>query len=190
VNWERAGEVSYKMFLKNQLEQMRERHNLIGKIVKRKEISDSQLLLSYHGDPKISLLHFLTACKDFATLEKMCLRLNINSSDALEIIEYLKENNYISFSEGILKYKSGTSHIPIDSPVLPIFLMNWRNYAVQKSHRKQKSSTHYSNLQTIGNKDLQALLELSSQFIRNSKAICDQSGSEDLVVINLDVFKP
>ncbi len=88
------------------------------------------------------------------------------------------------------KFKIGIGHIPRTSPILPIFLSNWRQLAVQKSLKQTDQSIHFTNMQTIGRADLAKLMELSRQFIQKSKTLIDASSSEEVVTINLDVFVP
>jgi plasmid maintenance system antidote protein VapI len=191
VNLARSADLGYRAFLKRRLEEILKAQNNLKEVVQRAEVSDVQSLLEYHSDYRNSLTHFLTACPGFQLKSKLASRMNLSTKDLSEILNYLLESNLVSVDGERVKLKKGSGHIPRQSPVLPLFLNNWRQLAVQKSLKmKEHKSVHFTNVQTIGIGDVQKLIELSKQFIQKSKSICDESDSEDVIVVNLDVFVP
>lgn len=190
VMFERAGDASYRESLQKRLDGMLKARNNLKTVVDRADVSDVQTLLEYHHDFRVSLAHFLTACESFQTKTNLAARLNMSVSELNEILTYLSQNEMVKVDGYHVTLQKGSGHISKQSPVLPIFLANWRQLAVQKSLKANDQAVHFTNVQTIAKKDIQKLHELSKEFIRNLKMICDESGSEDVVVVNLDLFVP
>jgi hypothetical protein len=105
-------------------------------------------------------------------------------------LKYLSTNGLIQNDRERLDFIAGVGHIPRNSPVLPIFLSNWRQLGVQKSLKLHDQNLHFTNVQTIGRADVQKLIELGKQFIQKAKLLCDGSASEDVAIVNLDLFVP
>ncbi len=190
LSFERAADSKYKSELKLELNELQAQNNSLEKVVKRENVDEIQFLLEYHSDFKITLTHFLTACEKLQSNTSLLKRLSLDSQSLATITEFLKENALVATKGQNIQFQSGIGHIPTGSPVLPIFLNNWRQQAVQNSLKQNSDSIHYTNIQTIGISDLQRLLEISKQFIKKAKSLCDDSASEDVVVLNLDVFIP
>ena len=190
VNYARSADPEFRTFLKSEIERAVAENNKLDRVVERKEVSDVQALLEYHSDWRIALVHFLTACGEFKTLKPLSERAGVSAAELEEILRLLEERRLVQSQGKNYQFVSGSAHIPRGSPVLPVFLANWRQLAVQKSLKPKTQSVHFTNLQTIGRQDLQKLLETAKRFIADSKKICDLSASEDVVVVNLDVFVP
>jgi plasmid maintenance system antidote protein VapI len=190
VELARAADEDYRLHLRNKLEKLLEaRHNLIN-IVKRNAVSETQSLLEYHRDWRISFIHFLSACSFYQSKERMAGRMHVSLQELENLILPLKSQGHVQADAKSIKFKTGTGHIPAGSSILPIFLGNWRALAAQKSATANPKTIHYTNVQTIGKSDIQKLIALASQFIQKSKSVCDESASEEVVAINLDVFVP
>lgn len=191
VNHSRAADKNYKTHLQKRLQDLIEAHNNLSKIVERPQATETQSLIEYHSDPRTALAHFLTDCRSYQNKENLAKRLRLSPSEVDDLTRFLSERGLISMEGKSIKFKSGVVHIPRSSPVLPIFLNNWRQLAVQKSlNSKSDQSVHFTNIQTISKIDLQKLIELANQFIQKAKKQCDQSGYEEVAIINLDVFIP
>lgn len=188
--YHRASDPLYKKELRIELVELQNENNDLRHVVKSEETSQAQLLLEYHADFRTALIHFLTICDKKQTVADISNRTNFNSDFISQTIKFLEEKDLVTCKGATVKFKNGFGHIPNGSPILPIFLNNWRQSAVQKSLLRNKQSVHYSNLQSIKLDDLQKLIEISKAFIRKTKMVCDESGSEDIVCINLDVFVP
>ncbi len=190
VEHARAADAEFKRHLQAKLDHLLEEHNNLKDLVKRDSVDDSQTLLEYHRDWRISFLHFLTACRDFRSLESLARRLHLGFEELNQLLMPLVAHGLIELKGNFCRYRSGTGHIPAGSPVLPVFLTNWRLLAAQRSAFKSEKAVFYSNLQTIGRDDVQKLIALAKQFIQKSKILCDDSASEDVIAVNLDVFVP
>lgn len=190
VNYSRAADKNYKASLKKKMEELLQAHNNLSKIVERPQVTEIQSLVEYHSDPRIALAHFLTDCRGYQTKERLAERLRLSLSEVDDLLHFLSKLNLISLEGKMIKFKTGVVHIPRNSPVLSIFLNNWRQMAVQKSLKTKEPSVHFTNIQTISKADLQKLIELANQFIQKAKNQCDQSGYEEVAVINVDVFIP
>ena len=190
VDYARAGDSRHRDFLERKIAGVQREHASLDQVVNRGIVTDMRGVLDYHRDWRISFTHFLSACSKYQTKNALRGRMNISKEELSEILTFLESCEYIKIANHSVKFAKGSGHIPKDSPVLPIFLGNWRQLAVQKSMRKGVSAVHFSNVQTIAQKDLPKLMEVAKQFIRDAKNMCDQSGSDDVVAINLDVFLP
>lgn len=191
LSYARAADPGYRAYLQTELDQLLKQHNNLKEVVQRSEASDVQVLLEYHNDWRISLIHFLSACENFQSKQSLSHRCRMSWQDLNEILSFLQNHNLISVNGDVVKLKNGSVHIPRNSPVLPVFLNNWRQLSVQKSLKDMgKQSIHFTNIQTIGKFDIQKLIEMSKQFIQKSKNICDESASEEVIVMNLDLFIP
>lgn len=190
LTYQRASDVSYKKELKGELDQLKKQSNNLQRVVKSDEAAAAQFLMEYHGDFRTALIHFLTNCEKMQSANAICKRTNLDPDFISQTIQFLKEKDLITSKGATIKFSNGFGHIPSGSPILPIFLNNWRQYAVQKSLNQNNQSIHYTNIQSVALEDLQTLIEVAKSFIRKSKTICEESGADDIVCINLDVFLP
>ncbi|MGZ3693980.1 MAG: DUF4423 domain-containing protein [Bdellovibrionota bacterium] len=190
VNHERSSDPEYRKHLRASLDRLLDSQNNLQKVVEREEASEAQLLLEYHSEWEISLLHFLAACKGYQTKEALARRARLSPEELESALTILHKQGLIEINGQRVKYLRGSAHIPKGSAVLPVFLSNWRARAVQKSQRGGGEALHFTNVQTIGKADLQKLLDLAKQFIQKAKETCDRSASEEVVAVNLDVFIP
>lgn len=186
----RAADPAYQKALKRELANMLAEQQDLRKVTQRESISEIQTLLEYHADWRISLVHFLSACPDFQGFEKLSKRVALSTADIKAIVDFLQVSGFVERQPQGCRFKTGAGHIPKGSPILPIFLNSWRQLAASRSSKMDSGSIHFTNIQTIGRADLRKLQALALQFIREAKAICDHSDSDEVIALNLDVFVP
>jgi AraC-like DNA-binding protein len=190
VDYARAADPELRRHHAERLDALRRANSPLQRVVGRETVGDSQSLLEYHRDWRIAFLHFLSACGNFQNKERLAARLHLSQQELETLLAPLALRGLVAVDAQNVKFVSGTGHIPAQSPVLPMFLAGWRQLAVQKSLISAEDALHFTNIQTIGRKDLPRLAGLGREFIREVKKLCDQSASEEVVVLNLDLFSP
>jgi hypothetical protein len=88
------------------------------------------------------------------------------------------------------QYTSSSTHIEKNSPILPVFHNLWRQKAILSASQASAEHLHFTNVQTISEVDYQKLKSLLLAFIKECSHTATQSGSDDVFVLNCDLFKP
>lgn len=143
----------------------------------------------YYSSWLYSAVHILVTIKDFQNASQIAKRLNLSKDKALEILGFLTDSGLLQ-KEGNT-YTSGSTriHLSKESPHISRHHTNWRMRAVQAIDMKQASDLHFSNVVSMGEKDIVRVREIFIKAIAEARSIIKDSPEEKLYSICVDFFE-
>lgn len=144
----------------------------------------------YHSQWTYAAIHFLTSTKAYTTAREISQRLWLPEAVVNDVLQGLVEWGFVRKQGQRYLFETGASHIPRNSPSLPMFHSNWRVKAVQDAQNPANEGLHFTNLQTVSQTDFERLKQIAAQFVQTTSEVAGPSSPEELVVITCDVFKP
>ncbi|MGZ3773177.1 MAG: TIGR02147 family protein [Pseudobdellovibrionaceae bacterium] len=191
VEFERSGDLEHRKYLNKKLLDLREKNLELKNVTARKPSEDALNQLTYHSHWAIMAIHILCSCPSFNDFNKIRNRLGLPDEIIKSFIRILMELGLV-YKNKDQSFMSTPNLIHIDrhSPVLPIFLNNWRQRAMVNAPILTENSIHYSNVQSISEKDYNELLSMTREFIRSCTKKANESGYENVFAMNIDLFKP
>lgn len=193
VDYQRAGDNEYRQYLKNKIQQMIAKNEMIAERTNRKNLSVDSMQVEYFSNWLFSAIHFLTSIPQYQSFETLCQRLMCPPEVMKTYLEKLTEQGLIEKKEDKGKtkwiYRSGEFHVAKDSPLVLLHHQNWRNRAILDAQGFNQSHLHYTNIQTVSLKDFEVIKELMLRFISDASFIAGPSKPEEAICINCDIFR-
>lgn len=193
VDFERAGDPEYRNHLKQQISEMKSKHDSIQERTFRTNLSIDILQARYFSSWVWSAIHFLTSIPEYQSVETIGSRLGLKSEIIQEHLKQLEAQDFIAFNNGRWVYKSGEFHVPKDSPLVILHHQNWRSRAVMDAQDmtapETNSSVHFTAVQTVSKDDFVRLREMLLQFISEVSQVTGPSQPEEGIAVTFDLFK-
>lgn len=189
VELERSGDHDYRVFLKQQLLDLKAQHENIQERIKKAHLSPSALQISYFSSWTMSAVHFLTAIDEYHSVEAIASRLNLRKTQVLECLHQLKELGYVSMDGNRWKYQNGDFHAPKNSPLVILHHQNWRQRSILDAQDFENNNVHFTGVLTLSRADVERLKELFLNFISEANQISAPSNPEEAVALTCDLFK-
>ncbi len=189
VDFERAGDLEYKKFLQQQIEQIRQKKNSVQERADRSNVPSENLQFKYFSSWIWSAIHFLTSIPEYQKIENLAYRLNIRTETLTNYLYELADQDMIENKNGKWAYKSGEFHAKKDSPLVIMHHQNWRTRAIQDAQDYKNQSVHFTAVQAVSKKDYDQIKEMMLQFIENASRLAGPSKPEEGIVITCDCFK-
>lgn len=189
LDYDRAGTIELKKHLKDKILKIRSNHQQLKNQVNREAPPRNQSDISFHSHWAKLAIHALTDCKTLNTAESIAQKLTLDVNFVAAILNELENKQLVlRRPDGSYIYNSAPTHIPRDSPILPLFLQSWRQRAIMNSYILNEEHIHFTNVQTISKNDFQKVRKMLMSVIRESSEIANHSNPEDLMVLNCDLF--
>ncbi len=143
----------------------------------------------YYSSWLYSAVHILVTIKEFQNAVMIAKRLSISKDKALEVLGFLTECGLLQ-KDGST-YSSGMTriHLSKDSPHINRHHSNWRMRAVHSIDMNQASDLHFSNVVSMGEKDIVRIREIFIKAIAEARSIIKDSPEEKLHSICVDFFE-
>lgn len=187
---ERSGSKELKNFWIAKVEQLRKQHLKVEKQVKNisKDLSDTEKAI-YYSHWAYSAVHMAVSIDHFKSSEEISKRLKISNQLALRIVKFLEEKNLITKEKNSYQIGNTRIHLKSDSPLVKSHHQNFRNKAILSLEEDNDFDLHYSAVLTLSKKDAVKIRQLMLKFIRDKEEILIPSPNEDIIGLNLDLFK-
>lgn len=188
VEIERAGDPSYRTYLREKIKAMKEAHESLTDRSKRPPPTGSHDTLYFSGW-HWTAIHFLTSIREFQSSDTIAARLHLPKAFVIDCLEQLKSWGFVDKIGNNWEYKGGEYHLPKDSPLVILHHQNWRQKAVMDSQAMHADSIHFSSVHTVSRANLPILRERLLKFISETNDLLKSSPEEDCVVLLCDLFK-
>lgn len=190
VEYDRSQERSYKDDLMREIQALKQVHESLSERMSRPApeaagLDEAIYFSSWHW----TAVHFLTSVKAFQTIASIAGRLSLPQTLIQSYLAQLQTWGLVQEMSGRWIYSKGGFHLAKDSPFVVQHHQNWRTKAILDSQLRDPSSVHFTNVQTIAEKDIPEIKELLLKFVSETKAIMDPSDPEEAVVLICDFFK-
>lgn len=190
VDLERSGDSSHQSFIKSKLREIKKAKEDLRSQTQLPTLHGESGQMLYHSNWAFSAVHMATSIRKLRDPSMLSEKLSLSSTaverilQALEALEYIKKVGSRSY-----EYQSGSLHVPKDSPYVVLHHQNWRTKATEDSQNPSSTGVHYTNVQTMSREDYEKLKTLLLKQIKRIEEIAGPSTPEELVNINIDIFK-
>ena len=190
VDLERAGDPTYRDFLKNKLKSMVQQNEDLSKKTSNPITQMNQFEFLYNSNWAYCAIHLLVSIPHFQSVQKISQRLQIPEPMVQMYLAQLAEMGFVrKRSATTWEYLTGASHTPKNSPLVPMYHSNWRTRAVLDSQNFQNDGLHYTNVQSLSVPCFENIKQLLLSSISEVERLAGPSACEELVNVNIDVFK-
>jgi hypothetical protein len=126
---------------------------------------------------------------DFTSPEDIAKRLKTSNQLASKIVNFLEENDLITKEKDSYRIGKTRIHLKSDSPLVKTHHQNFRNKAIVSLEEDNDFDLHYSAVLTLSKKDAAKIRQLLLKFIADKEEILIPSPDEEIISLNLDLFK-
>jgi len=190
VESQRAGTVTLRQLLFEQLQEMRERHLVIKERIGVSTELSEQDRERYYSSWHYAAVHIAVTIPRLRTRVALGRALRIPSRKLGEVLEFLLAVGLLA-KEGE-RFSPGPAqiHLPKDSPAIYQHHWNWRKQAMAQIHSDYaEDNVHYSSISSLSAEDAQKVRALLTQAISDAVGVIKKSPEEQLFGINVDFFR-
>jgi uncharacterized protein (TIGR02147 family) len=189
VQIERAGHLGLKNKLKNDLQKLKSKsHDLSGRLPSDTELSIADKS-QFYSSWLYSAIRQLSSIQEFQSRASLAEAFpTIQREVAYRIIDFLVESGLCKESSGKISIGPSNTHIESKSPLVFNHHKNWRLKGFEKHHNLVSEELMYTAPFTISEKDFHFLREKVAQLIELLIKTADQTKSERLACLNIDLF--
>ena len=190
VEYARSGDADHRKYVRGKMIEAKRNFEKQTKEANKK-ISPQNLSMSYYYTRlDWMLIHYLTTIAQYQSLEKIC-QLTLKTKPEVEfILNELLRLNLVEKKGAKWIYQSGDEHLNAQHPMLPIFHRLLRERAVRDLDEGHQLGLHFSSVQTISAEDADKIKGVILKAIENYHKISRPSQPEELVILNIDYFRP
>lgn len=185
----RAGSAELKKYYQEELNEIIVKNSDLKKRTNVKNSLRDKDQDVYYSSWIYSAVHILVTIKEFQTAPQIAKRLNLPRTKALEVLNFLEDCGIVK-KEGA-QYVPGVTriHLSKNSPHIQRHHTNWRMRAVNSIDLNGDSDLHFSNVVSIGEKDIVKVREIFIKAISDARSIIKDSPEEKLHSICIDFFE-
>lgn len=187
----RATSFEYRNHLLSKIEKLKvESKDLSKRLSNKTEIENLKHQLLYYSKIEYSIVHLLLGIPQYQTVEKLSERTDLNRENLNKILHDLEEMHLIE-KKGISKWlrKSNSIHLPKTSPLSYVNHCLWRDLVKNKINNQTGEELFYSAQHTLSKKDFEKIKSNFLATLEHNRKIVQDSSDEELIGINLDIFK-
>lgn len=190
VHLDKAGNQKAKKYWSQKREEiLAERSKVKSRVGEHVELSDHDRAVFYSTWIYVAVFA-ATFIDDGQTLDQIAPRFDLTRIKAEEVLNFLVRTG-ICERQGA-KYKPGTTfvYIPNDSPLVVKHHTNWRMRAIQKMDTREAKELFFTSPMSMSLADFAKVRELLAKSIEETLEICKASPAEEVICLNIDLFRP
>ncbi len=190
VELSRAVSSKWRQRVKMRLEILRSEAKDIGSRFSRalKQLDAFREL--YYSSWTWAALHQLTSLPNCQSTEALAERIGLPIATVEAQLEKLEQQGLIQRERGRWLHSGTSIEVSKKSPLLVSHLQNWRGQAVQMAQRYQVSgNVHFSGVYSLSNAAYKELKDALLKYVEKFDKVAGPSASEDVAILNCDLFK-
>lgn len=186
----RAGSKDLENFWEKKVSWYRKQHLKVEKQVKNisQELTDEAKAV-YYSHWAYCAAHMLVSIENFNSADQIGKKLKIPNVLATKILKFLEENQLIIKNKEYFQIGKTRIHLKSDSPLVKTHHQNFRNKAIISLEEENDFDLHYSAVLTLSKKDANKIRLMLLKFIEEKEKILIPSPNEEIIALNLDLFK-
>jgi uncharacterized protein (TIGR02147 family) len=189
LEMDRAGSKENREFFLKKLKALKEENQNLKTRLKKDSFEKIQDQALYYSSWLWMAVHFATSIESLQSLEELSKRFSISTEHTRFILEKLLELGLVNKDGNKWTFLSGEFHLGKESPLIASHHQNWRSKAVADSQNPMSDGVHYSAVHTLSKKDFERLKANLLKFIDESREIINPSPEEEIICLNLDIFR-
>ncbi len=187
---EKSGSKDLTQYWERKVASLRKDHHKIEKQVKQQTTELSDLVkATYYSHWAYSVVHMAVSIDKFENSKEIAAMLKIAPSLANKIVNFLEEHHMITKNKKYYEIGKTRIHLKPNSPLIKTHHQNFRNKAIISLEEENDFDLHYSAVLTLSKKDALKVRQLLLNFIASKEEILIPSANEEIIGLNLDLFK-
>lgn len=188
INYKRAGTVELKNFLREEINDIREKNKRIKERVKINRELPLHAMEEYYSNWTYGAVHMTLLLDGVTTINDIALKLKLDVKIVRSILIFLESIKLISSKGNRYIVSQKVLHLDRESSFISIHHQNWRLKVIDKIKSKDDKDLNYSLCFTCERKDVEQIKEVFLEAIEKASNIIKPSKSEELMALNLDIF--
>ncbi len=190
VLWERAGTTSLKRFYEKQLEQIRSKSKEIKSLIKPEQELTQEAKAIFYSDWIYSAVRVFVSINKVTDANSIAEALNVPRSHIVSVLQFLKDQQLIFMSQGVIEVGARSTHLDAKSPLSKSRHASWRLKAAEfmDTHTRPEN-LFFTAPCSISKKDYEEFKDeirgLIAKFTKRVKG----SQPEALACFNIDYFR-
>jgi uncharacterized protein (TIGR02147 family) len=188
VQKDRAGTKPLRTYFEKQIQEILEkRFILVERLGKRTSLSKEAQSI-YYSSWIYAACHIALTIPALQSRKSLAVFFNLPLVKINEVIEYLEEVGLAQIQGERVITSQNTIRIGRDSHSMTKHHMNLRTQAMESLDREKMEDLHYSSIFSLSRKDRVRLKDLLMELIKTNAEIVQDSESEDLCALSIDLF--
>lgn len=189
VQIERAGSHKLKKYWNDKKSEIIAEHQkLRSRVGVHHELSAEDRAIFYSSWIYVAVF-VATAIDDGQRLEQIAERFHLSRDRADEILNFLVQTGICDLVGTTYKMGRSVVYLTNDSPLVVKHHTNWRMRAIQKMDSREDSELFFTSPMSMSKSDFLQIRELLAKAIQSTLAICKDSPAEEVVCLNIDLFR-
>lgn len=189
VQSERAGKSNLKRKFEIQAEELREKSKAVkSRLPKRAELPAEKRALFY-SQWYYSGMRMMTTLPGKQSAEVFAAQLGIPRATAVQVLQFLVENQLVIEKDGRLELGPSKTHISADDPLVQRHHANWRQKAIFHLDSVAPDELHFTGPLSISKKDIPVVRAILLKAIEDVFKVVDPSPSEEAACLTIDWFR-
>jgi uncharacterized protein (TIGR02147 family) len=189
---ERAGTPEAREFFERRLARARQENLKIEAQITEsntRELDDAAKA-TYYSHWSYSAVHMAVSVPALNQIETLESKLQLPAPFLKKILAFLEETGLVTRTGE--RYAIGMTriHLSKDSPLIRAHHQNYRHKAIRSLENENDFDLHYSAVLTLSREDARRVRDLLLGFVKEKEEILIPSPNEEIVFLNLDLFKP
>lgn len=156
------------------------------KATKAKQLNEHDAISAeYFANYLYMTVHLATACSQFQTVESIANRFHISKKETEDVLEFLLNHKFVKKIQNKFIYNGSSVHLKKYTSVYKNYHQALRINSLLKYHNQDYN---YSSLFAIEKNDLIELKSLLYEFVQKKEKITENSGSEDVYLLCIDLL--
>ena len=187
---EKSSTQDLKTYWQKKVAHLRKQHLKVDKQVKQlsQDLSDS-VKATYYSHWAYFAIHMFVSIDQFESSQEIAKHLNISNQLTTRVVNFLIEYKLITKNQKYFEVGKTRIHLSPDSPLIKTHHQNFRNKAIVSLEEDNDFDIHYSAVLTLSIKDALKIRQMMLKFISDKEVILLPSPNEEIIGLNLDLFK-
>ena len=187
---DKASHFELKRYYEKRATEYKERRNSIKRQLSKKTQSLTvEDQATYYSHWAYMTFHMAASLEKFHNEKSFFKHFKLDQSFIRNVLHFLISKGLIQ-DEGHLNIGKTRIHLEKKSPFLKMLHQNLRQKAIKELTKTDEFSLHYSSVLTLSKKDSLKIRQMVLDFIKSKEKILAPSNNEELVILNIDYFKP
>lgn len=190
LHFERSGSVELKKFWEKKNRAQQKLNANVEKQIKNisHKLSDTAKAI-YYSHWAYSAIHMFVSIQHFKSIDEIANRIGVLKSHAYKVMQFLESHHLVVKGSKFYEIGQTRIHLKPDSPLIKSHHQNFRNKAIVSPEADNDFDLHYSAVLTLSKKDSLKIRSMLLKFIAEKEEVLIPSANEDIVGLNLDLFK-
>lgn len=185
----RASSKDLKNYYLDQIHELLERRKEIRNLIVTNDALSLESQLRYYSSWYYSAIHVIISITAFQTPQAIAERLKLPLQLVHTVLEFLESIGLAKFEQGRYQIGPKRIHLGRESDLISKHHSNWRLQALQHLERREDGDLFYSSTYSIAKRDIPRVRDILMRAIEQVDPLIMKSNEEELISLNLDLFK-